>query len=84
MVRTSQDYNRPLQRTVDSSEDFNQQTYVVPGQLQSQEEDLSVIADVNGGDREGQGGVDDGEGNGENSQEAFADVLTLEKHEAPV
>ena len=55
---------------------------MVPGELQAQEEDISV--DVKGGDGKGQGGVDDSEGNTEDSQEASADVFPLEKHEGPV
>lgn len=66
------------------SEDLNQYTYMVPGQLHAQEEGISISVDVKGGDKEGQGCVDDSEGKTENSQEAFADVVTLEKHEGPV
>ncbi len=83
MVQTSYDYNRPLQGSVDLSKDLNQQTDVVSGQLDAQE-DTSISMDVKGGDRDGQSCVYDSEGNAENSQKAFADVVTLEKHEGPV
>lgn len=84
MVQTGHDCNRPLQSTVDLSEDLNQQTYMVGGQLQVQEDDVSTGVDVKDGDAEGHDCVDDGEGNTERSQEAFADVAPLEKHQGPV
>lgn len=84
VVQTGHDHNRPLQSAVDLSEDLNQQTRVVPGHLQAQEEEVSVAVDVNGGEDEGQGCVYNSQGHAEDPHEASADVVPLEKHQGPV
>lgn len=45
---------------------------------------MSLSLEVQGGDGEGQEGVDDSQGHTENSQESSADVLPLEEHQRPV
>lgn len=77
MVQTSYDNNRELQSTVDLSYDLNQQTYVVSGQLQAKQEELSITVEMNSGEDEGQGCVDDSQGNTENPHKASADVDPL-------
>lgn len=54
MAQTSGDYNRPLQSAVDLSDNLNQQTYMISGQLGAQEEDVSISVEVNCGDTDGQ------------------------------
>lgn len=82
MVQPGHERNGPLKSTADLSEDLDQQARVIPGQSQAREGDVSMR--VQGGDEEGQDGVHDSQGDGENSQKALADVGPLEKHQNPV
>lgn len=83
VVQSSQAQNRPVKRAVDLSEDLNQQTHVKPGELQAQKSE-GAAGGIEGANAEGQRRVDDGQRNNENPQEAFGDVVSLEKHQSPV
>lgn len=83
MVQSSQTEDGSLERAVDLAKDLNQQTYMKPGELQAHESD-GAFGKVEGANAEGQGRVNDGQRNTENSQKAFGDVIPLEKHQIPV
>lgn len=83
MVQSTQTQDGPLEKAVDLSEDLNQQTHMEPGELHSQESE-GAFGKVEGAEAEGQRGVNHSQGNAENSQEAFGDVVPLEKHQIPV
>lgn len=83
MIQASQGHGRPVQNIVDLSQDLNQQTNVISGHPQTQEPHGAVAVGVEGGEGQGQRWVYGGERNGENSQEAPADVLPLENDEGP-
>lgn len=57
---------------------------MVAGQQVTKDNDNSITADVNGGDSEGQGCINNSQKDTENSQEASAGGLLLEKHQDPV
>ncbi|KAF3698776.1 hypothetical protein EXN66_Car014463 [Channa argus] len=84
MVQTSHDHNWVLQNTIDFTYDLNQQTYVVFGQLQAQQEAPSITMEINDGENKGQRCVNNSQGNAENSHEASADVVPLQNHQGPV
>lgn len=86
MIQTGQDHDGPLQDAVDLTQDLNQQTGVVCGQLQVWEkvEGSVVSVEVDGDEEERQGRVYEGQGNTETPHEAAADVSPLEKHQGPV
>lgn len=54
-----------------------------PGEVQAQESE-GAFGKVDGADEEGQGGVNEGQRNTENSQEASGDVAPLEINQIPV
>lgn len=84
VIQTGHHHDGPLQNAVDLSEDLSQQTRVVCGQRPVEEEEGSISVDVNGGEDEGHGRVQDRQGHAENPHEAAADVSPLEKHQGPV
>lgn len=72
VVQSSQTQDGPLEGAVELSEDLNQQTYMKPGEPQSQD-GQGASGKVQGADAEGHGGVHDGQRNAENPQEALGD-----------